>query len=306
MPMPTPALPGFSRLQRPLRGVMLIVALAFILIAVFFPQGIATAQASLEGRVSKLEQEMRAVQRQVFGNTSNRFFEPEIGTTVANPTAPATAKSDALTPEILARLDSLETSLMRLNARVEEQDAEMAAMAKRLSALEEKPAPVDTPTPAPAVVTPAPAAKSDPARIAAVAKIERPKTGNAFEDGYNYGYRLWEAKFYPEAQAALKSTADAFPTHPRISFARNLLGRAYLDDQKPGLSVDIFLNNYQEDPRGERAPDSLVYLAVALTRMNEKDKACVVLKEFVDVYPQIAVGRLSRQYGDAKARAECK
>ena len=285
---------------------MLLTALALIVLALTFPQSFAVAQLSLEARVAKLEQEMRAVQRKAFPGGDQRFFEPEIKPSVG--TAKAGAGNNAgLTPELLARLDSLEGSITRLNARVEEQDLAMEAMAKRLDALEAKAAaPAASSVPA-AVATPAPAtAKPDPERVAAVAKIERPSTGNAFEDSYTYGFRLWEAKFYPEAQLALKDTVDKFPNHPRASFARNLLGRAYLDDNKPATSVDIFLNNYNVDPRGERAPDSLVYLAVALTRLNEKEKACIVLEEFVDVYPESAAGRLSRQYGDVKAKAGCK
>ena len=296
----TAPLAKLPRWSRTLAGC----ALAFVALALAFPQGFAVAQVSLEGRVNKLEQEMKAVQRKVFGTGDTRFFEPEMSTTTT-PSTGAAGGNNGLTPEVLSRIDSLESSLTRLNARVEEQDMEMAAMEKRLAALEAKPAPAPVAaTPAPVAVTPA--AKPDPARVAAVAKIERPSTGDGFEDGYNYGYRLWEAKFYPEAQIALKDTADKYPKHPRASYARNLLGRSYLDDNKPGMSVDIFLNNYQTDARGERAPDSLVYLSVALTRLNEKDKACIVLEEFVDVYPQVAAGRLSKQYGDAKARAGCK
>lgn len=290
-------------------GRAAFVAMAIMVAAaLLFPQGFAYAQMSLEARVAKLEQEMRAVQRKVFPGGNDRFFEPEIKPGVGTPKDTASAGNGGLTPELLARLDSLEGSVTRLNARVEEQEVEIDAMAKRIAALESRPV-AAAPAAEPVTTTPAPKAepaKADPARVAAVAKIERPSTGNDFEDSYTYGYRLWEAKFYPEAQIALKETADKFPKHPRASFARNLLGRAYLDDNKPGTSVDIFLNNYNVDPRGERAPDSLVYLAVALTRLNEKEKACIVLEEFAEVYVESANGRLSRQYGDAKAKAGCK
>jgi TolA-binding protein len=285
---------------------MVVAVIVLLALALVFPQSFAVAQMSLEARVARLEQEMRAVQRKVFPGGNERFFEAEMAPTVGAAKDNAGSGS-GLTPEVLARLDSLESSVTRLNARVEEQDLAMEAMAKRLDALETKPASPAATTSTPVTTSPQPvAAKPDPARVTAVAKIERTNTGNAFEDSYTYGYRLWEAKFFPEAQIALKETVDKFPNHPRASFARNLLGRAYLDDSKPGTSVDTFLNNYNVDPRGERAPDSLVYLAVALTRLNEKEKACVVLEEFMDVYPDSASGRLSRQYADAKAKAGCK
>ena len=43
--------------------------------ALLFPQGFANAQMSLESRVAKLEQEMRAVQRKVFPGGNERFFD---------------------------------------------------------------------------------------------------------------------------------------------------------------------------------------------------------------------------------------
>jgi TolA-binding protein len=46
-----------------------------------------------------------------------------------------------------------------------------------------------------------------------------------------------------------------------VSYARNLLGRAYLDDGKPREAAPWFLQNYQADKKGARASDSLLYLA---------------------------------------------
>ena len=42
-----------------------------------------------------------------------------------------------------------------------------------------------------------------------------PETGDAAEDSYIYGFRLWEAKYYPEAQAQLKKTFETHPDHRR-------------------------------------------------------------------------------------------
>ena len=53
------------------------------LIAALFLTGMAPASAqqpapALDGRVGKLEKEMRAVQRKVFPGANPQFFEPEI------------------------------------------------------------------------------------------------------------------------------------------------------------------------------------------------------------------------------------
>ena len=116
---------------------------------------------------------------------------------------------------------------------------------------------------------------------------------------------MWEAKFYPEAAQQLKATVDKYPKGKRISYSRNLLGRAWLDDGKPGTAAQVFLQNYQADKAGDRAADSLLYLAVAMTRLKETQRACVALAEFADMYAGEAAGRLSNQYASAKSAVKC-
>jgi TolA-binding protein len=150
------------------------------------------------------------------------------------------------------------------------------------------------------------AAKPSAARVAAVAAIERPATGDAFEDGYTYGYRLWEAKFYPESQVTLEETLKKYPKHKRASFLRNLLGRAWLDDKKPNTAVKVFYDNYKADPRGERAPDSLFFLGSALTDLGKTAEACQAYGELSRAYPDVATSRLADRVTAGKTRAKCK
>jgi TolA-binding protein len=282
--------------------------------------------ANVEGRVGKLEKEMRAVQRQVFPNGAGKFLEPEI----QSPNAPkVTASSSTATADLMARVDALETQLASLTGQVEQQGNSMRNMDTRLKALEAQikaqaetaaaapalpaaasaPAPAAVkpkPTTAPAGTKPATGAKPSAARTAAVAAIEKPATGDAFEDGYNYGYRLWEAKFYPEAQTTLEETIAKSPKHKRASFARNLLGRAWLDDKKPATAVKVFYDNYKTDPRGERAPESLFFLGSALTDLGKAAEACEAFAELGKAYPDAATGRLAERITSGKTRAKCK
>lgn len=142
-------------------------------------------------------------------------------------------------------------------------------------------------------------------RIMAVAAIKRPLTGDAFQDGYSYGYSLWEAKFYPEAQFALEETLVKFPNHKRASYARYLLGRAWLDDQKPATAVRVFYDNYKTEPRGDRAPDSLFFLGSALTDLGKRAEACEAFGELERAYPDAVASRLVESIAAGKTRAKC-
>lgn len=264
-------------------------------------------------------------------------------TPTAPATAGGPPSTTAVT-DILVRLDALEGQLQRLTARSEEQANALAQMELRLTALETatnapiippaagalpapaaaaavppaastaaatRPAPTPAATrPAPAAVTPAPApAASAPApsaaRLAAVQAIAKPQTDDPGDDEYSYGFRLWNAQLYPEARQQLTRFVEQYPNHPRISFGRNLLGRAFLDDNMPEEAARWFLRNYQANKNGDRAPDSLLYLAQSMIALKDTRKACIALAEFGETYPLVATGRLADDYRANLAKVKC-
>lgn len=291
----------------------------------------ASAQAaSIEPRVKKLESEMKAVQRKVFPGSSDRFFEPEISGPVAAPSTTGTSASAPIT-DLLLRVDTLENQITRLTAQTEENGFKLGQLEKRLALIEDKaaqaaaaaaavPAPTGTAgagagagvtptrvTPGGAPTTAGAAAAAPSAeRVAAVSAIQKPQTTDAGEDAYLYGYRLWEAKFLPEAQAQLRFALEKHPKHKRTSYTRNLLGRAYLDDGKPSAAAKMFAENYEKEPKGDRAPESLYFLGESLIKLNEKPKACVAFAELAEVYPDVAAGRLSDRLATGRRNAGCK
>lgn len=307
--------------------------------ATVLPTGFAPAanaqavQESTDVRLRRLEAELRAVQRKVFPDGAGKTFGAEITPPPAGATPPAPTPT-AVT-DLLTRMDAVESQLQRLTAASEENQNHIAKLEARLATLEAAganvpstaaPSAQPTATTAPAVVpvpttepvTPAkPASKpaatkpdtvkpeASPDRVAAVMAIEKPSTNDKGEDEYTYGYRLWEAKFFPEAQQQLLRVVQQYPRHERISYARNLLGRAYLDDGKPGTAAQYFLQNYQADRKGDRAADSLLYLGVAMSRLKEEKRACVAFAEFRQTYPAELAGRLKSQYEAATKPVAC-
>lgn len=296
----------------------------------------ALAQTSVdpaaEARLRKLEAEVTALQRKVFPGGDGTFF-PQLqpGQTAAPATGtPATAP----VTDILARMEALEGQVARLTAQSEETGNKLSKLEARLAALEPAPTPtaaaVITPAPAsatlppaatPAAVSPKPAATpaakpsaptpkpsvSAPSasRLAAVAAVEKPQTADAGDDEYSYGFRLWEAKFYPEAQQQLKLYLQKYPKHTRASYARNLLGRAYLDDGNLDEAGKWFYENYKADRAGARAPDSVLFLAETWLRKKDNNRVCIALAQFVDDYPAEAAGRLRGQYEAVRGKVKC-
>ncbi len=300
----------------------------------------AQAQTNSDAaRIDRLERELRAVQRRVFGGSQSELFQPE----VRPGDAPAPPPGEGATPvaDLTARVDAIEAQLARLTGQIEQQDFRLREMNTTLQRLQTEmnaaraaaappteagaaavtptptptptPRPTPTPTPPPArpanaaqTATPAPAnAAAAAARRARVEAIEVPATGNAAEDDYLYGFRLWEARLYPEAQAQLRRVVERHPNHRRASYAGNLLGRALLDNNQAALAVTAFYDNYRNRPRGERAPHSLYYMGMALIRLDRRTDACRTFDEFDRIYGATADAELRGQVAEGRVQARC-
>lgn len=296
-------------------------SLAIVAVSVSLP-----AAAQDNARVERLERQVGALQRAVFPGGDERFFEPEI--TPQRPTEQATTPqvgTTALTG-VLERLEAIEQQVARLTAATEVNENALQAMEARLVALEGRAAAsASTGTPVasrPSQPTgtievpndraelPAPPSQTtendpSPERVAAVQAIVKPATGDAGEDEYTYGFRLWEAGFYPEAQQQLAMYVERYPSHRMVSYGRNLLGRAFLDAGNPRAAATHFFENYQSDGQGARAGDSLLYLAESMIALGDTRRACIALSEFGETYPALATGRLSTMYAGLNGRVDC-
>lgn len=300
--------------------IALAAALAF---AAFGFNGTAIAQSqgsSVDQRVDRLEREMRAVQRKVFPGGAGMTVEPQItqqvdstppGVPATSPLADLTARVAALESQIQTMTGQIEQNQYRMRQLEDAFGAYKAATDARMKALE-------TPQPAPDAVAAdgdvAAAGDSSPApsrdsgdRAAKVAAVEKPSTGDAGEDMYLYGFRLWQAKLYPEAAKVLDQYRTKYPTGKRASFARNLLGRTYLDDNKPSLAAVALYENYTKDPNGERAPDSLYYLAQALVKLKKPSgEVCKVYDELNKVYGPTLSAEMKAGVAKGRADQRCK
>ncbi|MBH1993344.1 MAG: hypothetical protein I8H86_10710 [Sphingomonadaceae bacterium] len=282
--------------------------------------------APVDVRVDRLEKEMRAVQRKVF--PAGTPIEAEITRPVTPSVTPGTPSSAPIA-DLTARVGALESQLASITGQVEENSFKLKQLEEafnrykadtdsRLSPTVDTPPSVRPTTSTPTTSAPAPTTANRPttpkpvpapvasdARKAAVAAIERPDTGDAPMDAYSYGYRLWDAKFYPEAQAQLKATVDKYGTSTVASRAQNLLGRAYLDEGKPALASVAFYENYQKRPRGDRAADSLTYLGDALIQLKKPADACKVYAELEQVYGASLSNSLRGMMDKGRVTAKC-
>jgi TolA-binding protein len=279
--------------------------LGLVLLAGVAAPALAQQPASVERRVDRLEQQLRAVQRRVFPNGSTQFVEPEIG---ARPAAGpgAAASGDALSG-LTERVDALETQLRALTGQIEENGYRTRQLEEQVARLRtDLSARLDRVDPPARPAEPRPEPPAEPAAEPAATPPRAPAADvpDSAEEAYNAGYRLWDQRRFAAAQAALEAAATRYPTGRWISWIRNLQGRAFLDDGKPATAARILLANYQDNPRGERAADSLYYLGEALTRLNRRTEACRVYDELARVYPDMR-DQIRARLPQARTTARC-
>ncbi len=289
----------------------------------------ALAQSGLDGRVSKLEKEMQAVQRKVFPGGAGAVLQPDL--------TPAPVDTQTGSPaslpiaDLTARVNAIESQLAQLTGQVEQNGYRMRQLEQQFNDFKAAQAAValpalstDAPASAPNLSAATPAAPSRPtanaptqnrpaaapagasaARLEAIAAVERPSTGNAALDSYTYGYRLWSAKFYPEAQVQLQEAVDKYGKTDVASRAQNLLGRAYLDDGKPARAANILYENYRLRPKGDRAAESLAWTAEALIQLKRNSDACLAYAELNDVFGASMQANLRGMMVKGRERAKC-
>ena len=312
-----------------MRKFAMMVTIAGGLIAAG-PVGAQSYAPSLDARMTQVEKRLNTVER-VISRTSGGtpMVQPEIGPPDATSSAAGTPASAPLA-DLQARTASVEREVSGLTNRVEtaehrlqQLEADFAAFRKdtdaRLKALEGggsgASAPVtatDAPVPAkpakPVAAAPKPAADAD--RAGRVAAVPKPTGADAPDKGtyaYNYGYRLWKAGLYPEAEAQLEKYNTRFPKHRLTSRAQNVLGLIYLDDNRANDAAHIFYDNYSKLPDGDRAPDSLLNLAKSLTAMKRPaTDICQVYKELGDVYGDKLSAGQKAEADRGRATYKCK
>lgn len=287
----------------------------FHLLAALLMAGVAMPAAAQrsetpERRIERLEQELKAVQRRVFPNGA--LVAPEVGAERPSATQTGVPASSAVA-DLTARLDSLESQLREITGQAEQNANRLRQMEAALSRFQESAgARLDLleragPSAEPARQT---AAIIEPTpqlpRVAVSTTGEAAAKSDAAEQAYNSGFRLWEQRRYAEAQQTLEKVAKSYPGSKWASWANNLAGRAYLDGGKPATAAKLLLANYQGNPKGERAADSLYFLGQALVALDKPADACKAYAELDDVYGATMRDWLKQRLPAARTEARCR
>ena len=266
-------------------------------------------------RIERLEKQVRHMQRKVYPDgqpaSTAGFYDEPVAT--RSSVDVMTGRVEALERQMTTLVRNSEEAQFRLG----QMETEIARLRGALETANRRPDPVeDVVDEAPALIStpryedgPSEAETSepvpDPQPAATPVASNDPNFEAAGEDAYSEGYRLWNSGNNAQAITVLRAMESSFPGHRRVSWARNLIGRALLDSGQPRAAAEALLANYRGDPDGERAADSLYFLGQSLMELNQPGQACKAYEELQDVYGNTMRDYLRERLPRAMADANC-
>jgi TolA-binding protein len=274
-----------------------------------------------EQRMERLERQVEQMQRQVFPRGRPAETAGFSGEPAATQSSVATLdqRLDALERQMADmvrqseenghRLQTIESDFAKLRT---DQETRIGALEQRMNEASAA-VPVGPPPAAQPVAGPKPPTAKPPrigttktdTTATTTASVAEPLAGDPGEDSYTEGFHLWEAGNYDQAIASLKAFTSAYPKHRRVSYANNLIGRSLLSKGDARGAAAALLANYRNNPGGERAQDSLLYLGQALMQLGQPGQACKAYGELDAVYGAKVRPDLKKLETDAKAQAQC-
>lgn len=255
-----------------------ILTPAIMALAVAFLPLAAPAQG-VETRIERIEKQLRAVQRKVFGT--------DVG---GQPATDEGATGNRMA-DVEVRLQGIESQIRTLNGQVEELRFQMEENNRRLEKfqadaefrfgqLEGGKPPADAAA-ASASVPPAPASPAAKPDVAAAAPLP---SGSAMEQ-YDYAYNLLAQGEYARAELAFREFLARHGKDDLAGNAQYWLGQSYFVRGQYQEAAKEFLTGYQDYPDSPKAPAYLLKIGITLTKIGQNNDACDVFRELASRHP---------------------
>jgi tol-pal system protein YbgF len=117
-----------------------------------------------------------------------------------------------------------------------------------------------------------------------------------------YGHLLQQD--YEAAESGFKVFLKQYPRSKLAGNAQYWLGETHYVRGNYKEAADAFLTGYKTFRKGQKAPDSLMKLAMSLSRLGEKDAACSAFAALENDFPKMQA-QLRRRAESERQRAGC-
>ena len=130
------------------------------------------------------------------------------------------------------------------------------------------------------VSQPAPVSNQEPAKPASVLPAGSTK------EQYSYAFSLLQKADYGRAEAAFSEFIKLHDDDPLSGNARYWLGETYYVRAQYVKAAEVFLAAYQAQPKGAKAPDTLLKLGMSLGSLDKKAQACASFDKLMADFPK--------------------
>ena len=102
---------------------------------------------------------------------------------------------------------------------------------------------------------------------------------------YARAFGQLEKRQYEDAAAGFTEFLKANPDDPLADNARYWLGETYYARGQYGRSAELFLDAYEKNKAGPKAPDTLLKLGLSLSGLDKNKEACATFRELNRAFP---------------------
>jgi tol-pal system protein YbgF len=253
------------------------------------------AEGGLQRRVEQLEEQL--VDLQVFIGTLESLAK---GATAPLPGPRAGAgPAAAFNASDPGRLDAIETQIRALASQLENMQDQMRNLGSSKGQADDDRPPRKQP-PGFGSTTVAPSAQRDeidrllsppPGGGGPRTAAAQPPSGGQSEPDvppqqlYEQAYGYLLQKDYGAAETGFDDFLKRHPSHQLAGNAQYWLGESHYVRGQYRAAAAAFLKGYQTYAKSQKAPESLLKLAMSLQRLGQKDAACSSFNELATKYP---------------------
>jgi len=150
-----------------------------------------------------------------------------------------------------------------------------------------------------------PPSTPEPAKAPVAANVPSLLPEGTAKEQYAYAFGLLRQANYDKAEVALQEFVELHPKDKLTGNARYWLGETFYVRAAYVQAAEVFLESYQTDPKGPKAPDSLLKLGMSLAGLDKKREACAAFDKLSKDYPNASAG-ISNTVKREKQKNGCK
>ncbi len=261
----------------------------------------------LEGRLQRIESDLRVVQAQAQGLPPGGFAEPGAPSRVGD--------IERSLRDLTGQVETLSNDVRQLKDRLERLETETNF---RLNQLEGNPgggaavagdAPADAPAPDEQATTAGPDAGAAPAEgeprpPGTLGQVGPTPPGTDAEAAYDAAMDLLTEQRFDEAQGAFRSIVETWPDSDFAAQSQYWIADIHYVRKDYEQSARAFAEVLKAYPQAGRGPEAMLKLGLSLNQIGKTDQGCATLAAISKQYPGASDALLARAEREAR-KAGC-